>query len=71
VDLDGKGVIRTVKMGVFLHKLCVFRHLNSITNVCTRGVQKVTKVLLRAGCLFPELIIHKVFHNRVENAEAA
>ena len=71
MDLGGKRVIGTAKMSVFSHKLCVFRYLNSITNVCTKEVQKVTKVLLRLGCLFEGPFIDRVFHSSVENREMA
>jgi hypothetical protein len=48
-----------------------FNRLESLTNVCTKEVQNITKVLLRSGCLFEGPIIHRVFHSRVENVEMA
>ena len=58
-------------MRLFAYNSLNFKYLNSLTMVCTKGVQKVTKVLLRAACLFEGAIIHKVFHSHVEIGERA
>jgi hypothetical protein len=48
-----------------------FNGLLALTNVCTKEGQNITKVLLRSACLFEGPIIHRVFHNLVENMETA